>query len=394
MAKTMQAGNDSRSKGKVGVGCDRGRLRLILPRHLFDGKTKYIYLDLTDSPKNRRIAKGRAIKIEEDIDLDLFDYSLNRYKKDRSPAQNVIPKIQLTMTLSSIYEEYIHSKKHLVRPSTWNSCYLYFWRLIQKSPVGHIKLGNKPLAIVEPFCEWIERSVPPETGKRLCQQVDAAFRWAIAKGLVIEESLPFKEFARKIRTANKTATKPYAEIDPFSIEERDAIIKAFSKTPYYNYVRFLFYTGCRPCEAIGLTWDNVATDLSRIVFRKVVIRGLGGQPSFCDGLKTQKSRTFPCNKSVKEILQDTKTSTSTEIVFPSPKGKIMSTTNFRRAWVRIISSLKISYRKPYNTRHTFITLCLENGLDAKDVAKLVGNSPEVIYKHYAGARSNLIVPDF
>jgi integrase len=63
-------------------------------------------------------------------------------------------------------------------------------------------------------------------------------------------------------------------------------------------------------------------------------------------------------------------------------------------WKPVLNQLGIEYRKPYQTRHTFITLALDNGLDAKDVARLVGNSPEVIYKHYAGKKRNLEVPEF
>jgi len=51
------------------------------------------------------------------------------------------------------------------------------------------------------------------------------------------------------------------------------------------------------------------------------------------------------------------------------------------------------YRKPYQCRHTFITLCLEADIDAKDVGRWVGNSPEIIYKHYAGNKRNLQVPE-
>jgi integrase len=63
---------------------------------------------------------------------------------------------------------------------------------------------------------------------------------------------------------------------------------------------------------------------------------------------------------------------------------------------RLVREGKLShYRCLYNTRHTFITLALENGLDAKDVARLVGNSPEILYKHYAGSNVNkLQVPEF
>jgi hypothetical protein len=32
-------------------------------------------------------------------------------------------------------------------------------------------------------------------------------------------------------------------------------------------------------------------------------------------------------------------------------------------------------------------------IDAKDVAKWVGNSPEVIYRHYAGKKRDLQVPE-
>jgi len=56
--------------------------------------------------------------------------------------------------------------------------------------------------------------------------------------------------------------------------------------------------------------------------------------------------------------------------------------------------LDLEYRKPYQTRHTFITLALENRMEVKDVAKLVGNSPEVIYRHYAGYMRQLTVPEF
>jgi integrase len=62
-------------------------------------------------------------------------------------------------------------------------------------------------------------------------------------------------------------------------------------------------------------------------------------------------------------------------------------------WQKILYGLGLEYRKPYVTRHTFITLCLDKGIDAKDIAQWVGNSPEIIYKHYAGSRHNLQVPE-
>jgi integrase len=66
-----------------------------------------------------------------------------------------------------------------------------------------------------------------------------------------------------------------------------------------------------------------------------------------------------------------------------------------RSWKAILENLGgIEYRKLYQTRYTFITLALRNGIDVKDVAKLVGNSPEVIYWHYVGHSREIVVPDF
>lgn len=83
-------------------------------------------------------------------------------------------------------------------------------------------------------------------------------------------------------------------------------------------------------------------------------------------------------------------------VFPSPDGKWIDVHNLsRRAWRALLASLDgVKYRKLYQTRHTFITMALKNGVDVKDVATMVGNSPEIIYRHYAGQSRELVLPEF
>ena len=65
----------------------------------------------------------------------------------------------------------------------------------------------------------------------------------------------------------------------FTVEERDRIIAAFVNdsrpgTDYRHYapfVKFLFWTGCRPCEAIGLRWGSVLPDCSRVHFHESIV---------------------------------------------------------------------------------------------------------------------------
>jgi integrase len=45
-------------------------------------------------------------------------------------------------------------------------------------------------------------------------------------------------------------------------------------------------------------------------------------------------------------------------------------------------------------RHTWITLALDAGMSVNDVAYLSGNSPNIIYKHYASKSRVTHVPEF
>ncbi len=48
----------------------------------------------------------------------------------------------------------------------------------------------------------------------------------------------------------------------------------------------------------------------------------------------------------------------------------------------------------YHTRHTWITMALENGYSVSEVAYLSGNTPDVIYKFYASRSRIIEAPNF
>lgn len=155
-------------------------------------------------------------------------------------------------------------------------------------------------------------------------------------------------------------------------------------------------TGCRPSEAIALQWKHISSDFKSINFEQAVIETGRGRV-VREGLKTQEPRRFPCNDKLQKLLQSIKlvNCNPESPVFPGYGSKLLDTRSLRKnIWIPVLAGLEIEYRKPYQTRHTFITLALEHGLDAKDVARLVGTSSEVIYRHYAGNKRDLFVPEF
>lgn len=201
-------------------------------------------------------------------------------------------------------------------------------------------------------------------------------------------------------------------IDPFSCTERDIVTQAFEEDKHYSYyaplVKTLFFTGMRPSEAIALQWRHIG-DKFITIEQSITISEQGHKLK--EGLKTEDRRRFPINTQLQEILNSTRPESAKEIdfVFPSKTGKFIDFGDFlNHAWrgyknrhgrfiegivTRLVREGKVEkYRRPYQCRHTFISLCLESGIDAKDIARWVGNSPEVIYRHYAGSRRNLQVP--
>lgn len=129
-------------------------------------------------------------------------------------------------------------------------------------------------------------TLSPDAAKRCLTQINACCNWAVAEGLI--EDNPFQAMKIKV-PKGMTADR---DINPFKKQERDQIIDAFSTDPYYvhcpDYVRFLFFTGARPNEVIGLQWKHITEQSIR--FEQGVVISEDGLVLKA-GLKTQAKRS-------------------------------------------------------------------------------------------------------
>jgi integrase len=385
----MYASKDRQSKGTVSVEVFQGRLRLRLPRQLFEGKQKYLTLGLSDTKINLKIAEAKAQEIQTDIVLERFDYTLDKYRPTHLKPVTMNHS-QQALNLGALWDKYMEFKKPIASPSTIGNQYAGFTRAIALLPSQNLKDSVM-------IRDWIVANKPPNAAKRLIVQLNACCKWGMKSGLITEN--PFLDMASEIKLP-KNQRGEDNEISPFNREERDLIIEAFAKHPHYRYytayVQFCFFTGCRPSEAIGLQWKHIDFDNSVVKFRQAVVFGEGYQPTVKDGLKTQEKRDFPINNQLREILTAHKSEEAkpNDFVFSAKEGGFIRVNNFANvAWRKVLESCGIEYRKPYQTRHSFITLCLDAHIEVKDVAKWVGNSPEIIYRHYAAHLRSLAVPE-
>ncbi len=372
----------------MGVSENKGKLRITIPKSVSGKGGTYLSLGLSaDKPENWKIAQAKASLLESDILYERVDKTYDRYR--------VLKKVVATkrrITLLELFEEYVTDRKQKVRPNTFRNKYLFTLNFLKQTPVvANIEVDVEDFEVNE-IIQSLRNRYSEGTALIIFIQLQAFVEWAIKLKKVKElRANPFVGLRSEVKYNKKKKTDDYKTLS-FSACERDLILNAMADSDkpfirhYHNYYAFLFYTGCRPSEAIALIWEDIINDFEFIRFSKAIINAVGGLQEV-KGLKTQDSRLFPINNQLKNILinqiQEQPNNPQNRI-FATQRGHFINSQNVKnRAWEPILSSLNIEYKKPYCTRHTFITLSLEAGMDIKDVTRLVGNSPVTTYKHYA-----------
>lgn len=362
-------------KGKVGITSDRGALRLNLPRFLQNGKQQYLYLSLPDTPENRKLAAARAMQIESDIKLDRFDPTLNRYRPQVATPPSALGTLD-------VLRNWIAARSPQVAPGT-RANYQKSIRILARSPFSDFPATAWDLPAIAQFSDWLEQETGPTLAIALTKHLSAAYKWAIARGELATN--PWRDAAANLRRGRGRKKQ---DIDPFSADERDRIIGEFeaNHSHYSPIIKFLFFSGCRPSEAIALTWNQITEDA--INFEEAITEDERGRYRKKSGLKTQPRRQFPINGQLREILG----SRSVGLIFTGKRGGPVSLRYLRKIWARVLEACKIRFRKIYQTRHTFITHCLFKGVPVSVLGAWVGNSPEIIFRHYAGPGRGILPP--
>lgn len=336
--------------------------------------------------EDMRKAQAVAKRIEADILLDSFDISLERYKQGIVIGQR--DNYCGEYDLQALWEKYRNFKiEQGLAPSTIAIDYdRRIGKLIPKFPSLDL---NRAVEIRD----WLSTNKSPKEAARIMTQINACLNWSIDSALI--ESNPFEKIKNSLKTRKNSKTRN--DIDPFTPEERDEILNAFKQSTHFNYyyplVLFLFYSGARPNEAIALRHADLDLKKHKLTFRYTYT-----ERSLRKGLKSEEERTIILSPTAERaILIEIERGRVNKhgLVFPSKSGGYINWLNFNtRAWKTILGGLPhISYKKPYQIRHTFVTLMLKVGQTPQDIAKYCGNTPAVIFSNYAGLTRDFVPPE-
>jgi len=250
-------------KGTVKVVSDRGWLKL---RFTYREVRRSFAIQLPDTPTNRRIAEGKANQVYLDIISGNFDETLEKYKPAPTPAKSRLSML----TVGELFEQFTEEKSKQVYHRTLEKYRGLLNHLKDCIPTEDNRdaqsISDIPVVFLgriraEQFLDYLRsQKFADRTIKEQIGLLSACWQWGITKHLWEDPVDIWGVVIGQIKVAPKQKPKP------FSQNEIQKIIAAFRDDPHYrhyaDYVQFLFATGCRTSEAIGLRWGHLTDDCS------------------------------------------------------------------------------------------------------------------------------------
>ena len=359
-------------KGSVGITNADGRIRL---RWRYYDKRYSLSLSIWNH-LNLLQAKKTALQIEQDIITESFDSTLVKYTCKTVVAAKTSPK-----SFVELFEEWTKSYKQMDCEihTNYNSCrnMIRKWGNVnQDNVLGKL---NK-----ETFCNG--------TYNRRLTILKSFADWLITKGYWKQN--PFQLVQRKkVKHVKLAKRQPFTETEISKIlhavknDSFCSTVSYYKHSHYYAFLYFMFKTGVRNAEAIGLRVGSINCKDKTITIKEVMARTLKSSCSIHRVRKETKNgkiRQLPFTPDLEKIITPIiKNKQPDDLVFVSPTGKSIDDHNFQnRIFKVVLENLNIPERTLYACRHTFGSRCIDQGITPVMTAFLMGNNPETALRNY------------
>jgi integrase len=359
------------SKGSVTLINADGRIRL-----RWRYQTNRHSISLGAYTKSNLIqARIIALKIEQDMLLNNFDKTLFNY------TGKVVAKLATSKSFVNLFEEWVKDYKqmdcevHTNYNATRNM--LKKWtNPLQDNIVKKINAEifcsstyNRRLTIVKSFANWL-----------VAQKI-----WDYNPLLSVNN--------KKIKMIKNKNRIPFTEdeirriLEAFKLNTFNSKKSNYKHSHYYPFIYFIFKTGCRPSEAVGLRVSSIDLSSQTITIKEVLARTIKHTSALRrirKETKNGKIRSLPLTEDLLTLLNPILLNKlPDDLVFVSQKGNAIDDKNFQaRVFRQVLKKLQIPTRVLYACRHTFGSRCIDSGLTPVMTAFLMGNSPEVALKNY------------
>lgn len=345
---------------------------------------------LKDNASNRKKLTAILNKIQADIDGGNLNY------RCYFPNSKIVAKLEIVLMLYQSPEENDTPTFEVFAESWFKKIEV---SLSPQTVIGYRNYYEKRL---NPFWQWTQVScISREDIESYRDELAREFNHktgAVIKPLTVNRTLYILKLILEEASNQFGFTSPFEnikmlkttqKIKPFSEDEVEKIIANINPN-YRAYIMVRFYTGMRSREINALRWRNVDFDLGLIKVRETYSVRSG----FSDIKGIDAKRNIQMSELVYNTLHELDDGQDPELtVFKTPgKNKPINSENFcNRAWKTVLKKTSISYRSPFNTRHTTAVIWLKSGLPLFKAAEQLGSTyPGELLRKYAEFVPNLM----
>lgn len=180
----------------------------------------------------------------------------------------------------------------------------------------------------------------------------------------------------------------YIKLDPvpnqvegryYEPDEADRLLSTLEREGDYKYYVFFclqLYTGCRPSEIYGMTWEQIDFERGVITIDRALVKSKSAGGYVVKKTKAHDVRTKTLPAAIAAMLLKLKGISLgvTDYVFTNPDGDHLGERAFREYLRRFCDRHGLPYIPPYGIRHTTGTLLAARGIPIVNVAKQLGHA--------------------
>ena len=354
--------------GRNGTGVKAASKTSIEITFQYQGKRCRERIKLEPTAANLKRCERQKAAIELAIEQGTFDYAVTFPHSPKRSEFSERPGDDL------LTEDYLKSwwreeEKYLKASTAMSDGGIVYNKLIPE--FGHLSLTALTWSHIK---QWIRSH---NWSRKTENNVLSVFRRALNDALENEliDHHPMVERNIRRRKARGSTASTSDEIDPFSHEERTALIGA-ATGQLKNLVQFGFWTGMRLSELFALNWDNVDYENGRIHVCGAITRYSKGIESTKTEAGERYVELLPAALSALKDQEQYTCDNGEEIFQNGFTGKRWVSDEVLRKgqWTTLCRRAGVRYRPPGQLRHTFASMTLMAGEAPQWVARQLGHT--------------------
>jgi len=306
---------------------------------------------ITRQAPNLTVARELEASLKTEMIREEFDISVHKKKK--------------VVTLGDIWNKYLPwAQEH---KKSWKDDDLYYHKHLEP------RFGDKALDAISPLdIERMKAEMKKDTNRNGKPYAAATIKHQI---VILRRLYNLAKKWRLYDGVNPVSSVQMPKLDNEKTEfltedEFQRLMDTIETWPYRPTAclfKFALFTGLRRGELFKLKWDNVDFSHSLITLQDP---------------KGTKTETIPISPEALEILGDMET--TSEYVFPNPKGEMRSKSSVRDTWesMKEHAGIAADFRF-HGLRHNFASWLVSNGIDLATVQKLMTHKNASTTQRYA-----------